>query len=109
MFTDEYLISHGVPDPEENHGIWTFRLEDGGWRIDGLADDIAPWSMKGIYQAAGDDLRWEWDRSHRPFEGQLHLKWSVDAEASLVFEPAPGTSEDWTFALPWRRAGDIPR
>ena len=108
VFTDAYLISHGVNNPNENHGIWTFRLEDGRWSIDGLADDIAPWHMQGIYQAVGDDLRWEWDRSHHPFEGELRMSWSVTSDGSLVFTPGPGASEDWTFALPWQRVGDIP-
>ena len=51
--------------------------------------------MKDIYQPRATIFGGSGVRSHRPFEGQLHLRWSVDGEASLVFEPAPGTSEDW--------------
>ena len=33
-YTDEYLAGWGVTDINFQHGIWTYRLEDGHWTID---------------------------------------------------------------------------
>ena len=60
-YTDEYLESWGVTDVNFQHGIWTYRLEDGHWTIDQRADDITD-HMVGIYQVKGRDLYWRWDK-----------------------------------------------
>ena len=53
-FSDEYLQSWGVSAPD-NHGVYTFTLNDGQWsavqRADNITDDSA-----GIYRAEGHDV-----------------------------------------------------
>ena len=39
-YSDAYLRSWSVTDVNSQHGIWTYRLQDGHWTIDQVADDI---------------------------------------------------------------------
>ena len=87
-YTDEYLRSWGLTDDTFQHGIWTYRLEDGHWTVDQVADDITS-QVKGIYRV-GRDLYWRWDNG-QPVE---HLRWAADDRGDLSFAPAPGTRAD---------------
>jgi TRAP-type C4-dicarboxylate transport system substrate-binding protein len=113
-YTDAYLKSWGVSDINLQHGIYTYRLEDGRWTIDTVADE-EPDHDVGIYQVQGPDLYWRWDREQRVD----HLIWSVADNGDLTFAPAPGTpavakdtvkvgtSEGWIFGLPLIRIGAL--
>jgi TRAP-type C4-dicarboxylate transport system substrate-binding protein len=113
-YTDAYLKSWGVSDVNLQHGIYTYRLKDGHWTIDTVADE-GPDHDVGIYQVKGLDLYWRWDREQRVD----HLKWSVADNGDLIFAPAPGTpaisrdtvkvgtSEGWIFGLPLIRIGAV--
>jgi TRAP-type C4-dicarboxylate transport system substrate-binding protein len=103
-YTDAYLQSWGVTDINYQHGIWTYRLKDGHWTIDQVADDITD-HLEGIYQVKGHDLNWRWDRE--PGQPVERLTWSVATNGDLTFAPAPGTSEGWTFGLPLIRIGAL--
>ena len=98
-YPDEYLKSWGLnlSDANYNHGLWTYRLEDGHWTIDQKADDITS-QVQGIYRVVDHDLYWRWDND--PGDPVEHLTWSVDSRGDLTFEPAPGGEEGWTFAKP---------
>ncbi len=113
-YTDAYLKSWGVADINDQHGIYTYRLEDGHWTIDQAADDSTDHDV-GIFQVKGHDLYWKWDREQRVD----HFNWSVAANGDLTFAPAPGTpavsktavkvgtSEGWIFGLPLIRIGAL--
>jgi TRAP-type C4-dicarboxylate transport system substrate-binding protein len=113
-YTDAYLKSWGVSDINLQHGIYTYRLEDGHWTVDTVADE-GPDHDVGIYQIKGRDLYWRWDREQRVD----HLIWSVADNGDLTFAPAPGTpavakdtvkvgtSEGWIFGLPLIRIGAL--
>ena len=104
-YSDDYLRSWGVTDINFQHGVWTYRLEDGYWTIDQVADDITD-HHAGTYQVKGRDLFWVWDDPGHPVE---HLTWSAATNGDLSFTPAPGTPAGWTFGLPLRRVvGDAP-
>ena len=113
-YTDSYLRSWGVSDINAQHGIYTYRLEDGHWTIDSAADE-GPDHDVSVYQVKGHDLYWRWDREQRVD----HLTWSVADNGDLTFTPAPGTpavsrtavkvgsSEGWIFGLPLIRIGAL--
>jgi TRAP-type C4-dicarboxylate transport system substrate-binding protein len=103
-YTDAYLQSWGVTDINYQHGIWTYRLDDGRWTIDQVADDITD-HLDGIYEVNGHDLNWMWASDvGQPVE---RLTWSVATNGDLTFAPAPGTAEGWTFGLPLVRVGAL--
>ena len=91
-----------MSDINYQHGIWTYRLEDGRWTIDQTADDITD-HVVGIYQVKGRDLYWRWDRD--PGQPVEHLTWSVADNGDLTFAPGPGVPAGWTFGLPLIRIG----
>jgi TRAP-type C4-dicarboxylate transport system substrate-binding protein len=103
-YTDAYLRSWGVTDINYQHGIWTYRLKDGHWTIDQLADDTTD-HVVGIYQVKGHDVYWRWDRD--PGQPVERLTWSVATNGDLTFAPAPGTAEGWVFGLPLVRVGAL--
>jgi TRAP-type C4-dicarboxylate transport system substrate-binding protein len=103
-YTDAYLRGWGVTDINYQHGIWTYRLEDGHWTIDQVADDITD-HLFGIYHVKDHDLYWSWDGE--PGQPVEHLTWSVAANGDLTFAPAPGTPEGWTFGLPLVRVSAL--
>ena len=103
-YTDAYLKGWGVSDINFQHGIWTYRLDDGHWTIDQKADDIMD-HVVGIYEVKGRDLYWRWDRD--PGQPVEHLTWSVANNGDVTFAPAPGTPEGWTFGLPLIRIGAL--
>lgn len=105
-FSDEYLQSWGV-GAADNHGIYTFTLDDGHWsavqRADNVTDDSA-----GIYRAEGHDVYWLWDLQQQPNERPKHHRWSVDAKGTLTFTPVTPDDADFEMALPFVRIGDLP-
>ena len=113
-YTDAYLKSWGVADINFQHGIYTYRLEDGHWTVDAASDDGTDHDV-GVYQVKGHDLYWSWHREQRVD----HLTWSVADNGDLTFTPAPGTpavsktavkvgsSEGWVFGLPLIRIGPL--
>lgn len=104
-YTDEYLKSWGVRDVNFQHGIWTYRLEDGHWTIDQRAVDVTD-HIVGIYQVKGRDLYWRWDNDPgRPID---HLTWSVAPNGDLTFAATPESPEGWTFGLPLLWVGPLP-
>ena len=103
-YTDAYLQSWGVTDINYQHGIWTYRLKDGHWTIDQLADDITDHD-EGTYQVKGHDLDWVWQGE--PGQPVERLTWSVAKNGDLTFAAAPGGVEGWTFGLPLIRVGDL--
>ena len=103
-YTDAYLKSWGVTDINYQHGIWTYRLKDGLWTIDQVADDITD-HLNGIYQVKGHDLNWMWESE--PGQPVERLTWSVASNGDLTFATALGTAEGWTFGLPLVRVGAL--
>jgi TRAP-type C4-dicarboxylate transport system substrate-binding protein len=96
-YTDTYLRGWGVTNIPFQHGIWTYRLEDGQWTIDQVADDVTD-HLAGVYRVEGHDLYWRWDNERgKPVE---HLTWSAAANGDLTFAPGPGVPAGWTFGLP---------
>jgi TRAP-type C4-dicarboxylate transport system substrate-binding protein len=103
-YSDAYLRSWGVTDINYQHGIWTYRLQDGHWTIDQVADDITD-HQTGTYQVKDHDLFWVWkDDPGQPVE---HLTWAAAINGDLSFAPALGTPTGWTFGLPLVRVGDL--
>jgi TRAP-type C4-dicarboxylate transport system substrate-binding protein len=99
-YTDDYLRNHGL-NPEEiadNHGVWTFVLDDGQWSIEQVAVDITD-SRAGIYQVVGDNLYWL-------FEGGelFHLSWRVDDDGDLHFKVVEDAGiAEFHWDTPWTR------
>ena len=60
VVTDEALIAAGVTDPAaiaENHGTFTWTLDDGTWHLDQVADNpINNPSDDGTYTVSGDEI-----------------------------------------------------
>ena len=104
-YTDDYLKGWGVRDVNLQHGVWTYRLEDGHWTIDQRADDMTD-HISGIYQVKGRDLYWRWDND--PGAPIDHLAWSVAPDGDLTFAAVGESSEGWTFGLPLIRVGPLP-
>jgi TRAP-type C4-dicarboxylate transport system substrate-binding protein len=105
-FSDEYLQSWGV-GAADNHGVYTFTLNDGHWSAVQQADNITDDSA-GIYRAAGHDVYWLWDLQQQPNEKPKHHTWSVDAKGTLTFKPVTPDDADFEMALPFLRIGDLP-
>ena len=103
-YSDAYLRSWGVTDINNQHGVWTYRILDGRWTIDQVADDITD-HVTGIYEVKGRDLYWRWDRD--PGQPVEHLTWLAATNGDLSFAPAPGTPAGWVFGLPLARVGDL--
>jgi TRAP-type C4-dicarboxylate transport system substrate-binding protein len=105
-FTDEYLTTNGVKDLREEHGVWTFRLEDGQWTMDQVADNpLRNSHLSGEYQVKGQELFWTIDNDS---SGSVDdLVWSVSSRGDLSFTSAPGAERNWWFGLPWARVGDV--
>lgn len=106
QYTDAYLESWGLLPGEItfNHGVWTYRLRDGTWTIDQVADDITG-HLEGIYSVEGHDLSWRWDPD--PGQPVERLSWSANQRGDLTITPGPGSVDGWTFGLPLIRVGDI--
>ncbi len=106
-FTDDYLKSQGVPDVSEQHGIWTFKLQNGHWTIDVIADNPQQHPhIEGIYQVVGNEIYWRWDND--PGQPVSRHMWSVDANGTLTFVPStPSDAVDWALGLPLVRVGSI--
>jgi TRAP-type C4-dicarboxylate transport system substrate-binding protein len=105
-FTDEYLRAHGMTEAnvQYNHGIWTFRLDDGRWSFDQAAPNVTGHS-EGIYQVDGNTLYWRFENENLGF---MQLTWSVDDDGALRFsEVKPGEVPAFLFDLPWPRIGDL--
>ena len=106
VFSDEYLQSWGV-GATDNHGVYTFTLNDGQWsavqRADNITDDSA-----GIYRAEGHDVYWLWDLQQQPNERPKHHTWSVDDKGTLTFTPVTPDDADFEMALPFVRIADLP-
>ena len=84
-YTDAYLAANGVTDLNEEHGIWTFRLEDGHWTIDQVADNpLRNPHLAGQYQVKDRRALLD-DRRTTPADTWMHLFWSVDARGDLSF------------------------
>ncbi len=103
-YTDAYLEGWGVTDINFQHGVWTYRLKDGHWTIDQVADDITD-HLEGLYQVKDQDLNWMW--ANDPGQPVERLTWSVATNGDLTFAPGPGTAVGWTFGLPLIRVGDL--
>jgi TRAP-type C4-dicarboxylate transport system substrate-binding protein len=106
-FTDAFLTANGVTDVPEEHGVWTFRLENGHWTMDQVADNPLKNShLTGEYQVKDREMFWMIDNDS---SGRLggDLIWSVNARGDLGFETAPGAEANWWFGLPWARVGDL--
>ena len=103
-YTDAYLRGWGVVDVNDQHGVWTYRLDGGRWAFDQQSDDTVDHD-EGIYQVKGGDLYWRWDEdAGQPIE---HLTWSAAPNGDLTFTAAPGGTPGWTFGLSLIRAGPL--
>ena len=105
-FTDEYLTANGVTDLKEEHGVFTFRLEDGRWTMDQVADNaLRNPHLAGQYQVKDQELFWT--ITNDASRNVDDLFWSVNARGDLSFSDAPGVARNWWFGLPWVRVGDL--
>ena len=108
-YTDEYLRAAGLNAElvHENHGVYTYRLQDGHWSFHQDAENLHfPDHGDGIYQVEGSTLYWKWDANMGG--STFSFKWSVDGDGSLHFTQIDVVSEpDWIFQLPWPRIGDL--
>jgi len=80
-YTDDYLRSRlrTAENVAQNHGVWTFQLDDGHWSFEQMAPDIQD-SQSGIYEVRGSHLYWALE------EGPvLHLRWATDEDGDLHF------------------------
>jgi len=104
-YTDEYLEGWGVTDISWQHGVYTYRLDDGHWTLDQRSIDTID-HMTGIYQVKGHDVYWRWDRE--PGKPIDHLTWSLDANGNLTFAATAESPIGWTFGLPLIRVSSLP-
>jgi len=104
-YTDEYLKGWGVTNVNDQHGVYTYRLEDGHWTLDQRADNVTD-HAEGIYQVRGGELYWRWDND--PGKPIDHLTWSVAPNGDVTFAAVGEISEGWTFGLPLIRASALP-
>ena len=105
-FTDAFLRDNGVQDLQEEHGVWTFTLEDGHWTMHQIADNpLRNADLSGEFEVVGRELHWTIDNDVNP--GVDHLFWSIDGRGDLGFSYRPGVERNWWFGLPWARAGDL--
>lgn len=96
-YTVEYLERWGAENVSGNQGVWTYRLEDGHWTVDVLADDHTGHAT-GIYQVKGNELYWRWDNdAGAPID---HLTWSAAPNGDLTFTTDTFIDEGWNFGLP---------
>ena len=103
-YTDDYLKSWGVVDINFQHGVYTFRLDDGHWNIVQRGEGVN-WRAQGIYQVDGSELYWRWDND--PGKPIDHLTWSAGSNGDLTFTGVDQISEGWTFGLPLVRVGPL--
>jgi TRAP-type C4-dicarboxylate transport system substrate-binding protein len=105
-YTEEYLRSLHLNESliAENHGVWTYHLQDGHYTWDVPGGSLPPPTHgEGTYEVDGDQLLWAWE------DGKiLHLTWSVDDDGALHFVQTDVVGDlDWGFQLPWPRIGDL--
>lgn len=105
-YTDEYLKERGVTDIHWQHGVYTYRLQDGHWTLDQQADDVTADHDEGIYQVIGSDVFWRWDEEGP--QAIEHLTWSVAPNGDLMFVATPESPDDWAHGLPFIRVGPVP-
>ena len=107
--TDEYLRAAGLNDElvHENHGVFTWRLQDGHWSFHQDAENLStPDHGEGIYDVEGSTVYWKLDANAGG--STESFKWSVDGDGSLLFTQIDVVGEpDYYFQLPWPRIGDL--
>ena len=104
--TDDYLTANGVTDLNEEHGVFTFRLEDGRWTMDQVADNpLRNPHLAGQYQVKDQEIFWTITNDASRYVDDLF--WSVNARGDLSFSDVPGVVRNWWFGLPWVRVGDL--
>ena len=110
VVTDEALIAAGVTDPAaiaENHGTWTWTLDDGTWHWEQVADNpINNPSDDGTYTVSGDEITF----AQPGFPGVV-LRFEQDADGNLTLEPI--TVDDPLIEVVlasavWTRVADAP-
>ena len=105
-FSDDYLVGQGVHNPLDNHGVYTFTLDNGHWSAHQQAENKVG-DEAGIYRVDGQEVHWLWDPCCNDPNVVHHMSWSIDSGGTLTFAPVTASDADWELALPFIRVGDV--
>jgi TRAP-type C4-dicarboxylate transport system substrate-binding protein len=107
--TDEFLRSMGqnVNDVHEDHGVFTYRMQDGHMTWDQAAENVSgPVHGDAVYQVDGNKMAFKWGANMGG--AILQFTWTVDGDGALHFTQTDYTTDaNWLFKLPWPRVGDL--
>jgi hypothetical protein len=96
--TDADLDAVNVPEDTwtENHGTYTWTLQDGSWSfLQTASNPIQNPTAEGVYVVAGDHVTFHLADSFGPQE----FTWTVDSAGSLVLTSLPSTDNYFAAIL----------
>jgi hypothetical protein len=96
--TDADLDAVNVPEDSwtENHGTYTWTLQDGSWSVSQTAPNPLQFpTAGGIYLVDGDHVTFQIENGPGPQE----FTWTVDADGNLVLTALPSTENYFAAVL----------